>query len=54
MNLTEEQVRAILACSGFELVEFAVVEDCGAWGALVHPEQCTCDACQRQRGEKKQ
>lgn len=51
-QFTEEQIRAILACSGFELVELA--QDCGVWGAFAHPEQCTCDACQRQRGEPKQ
>ena len=46
MNLTEEQIRAILACSGFELVR---VEH--RWPDLFHPDDCACDACKRQRGE---
>ncbi len=51
MKLTEPQIRAILACAGFELVtldEDVTVEP----GSLAHPSECSCDACQRQRGEE--
>ncbi len=40
MNLTEEQIRAILACSGFELVAFEANAQPDR-----HALQCDCDAC---------
>ena len=50
MNLTEEQIRAILTCSGFELAAPVVLDATGP-----HPSECACDACQRQSGtESKQ
>ena len=38
MNLTEEQIRAILACSGFELVALEEQSE-------PHLLQCDCDDC---------
>lgn len=39
MNLTEEQIRAILACSGFELMALEEHQ------AEPHLLQCDCDDC---------
>lgn len=42
MNLSEEQIRRILACSGFELA--AGLADPRP---ETHPIACTCEACSR-------